>query len=242
MKALTGKGQGRGLGRARTTGSGLHVEPRLPTNTRNIYVPKTGSGRTANKKTKQKTGKRQWASSRKGQPIQQHSDFRRNIVRRSTPRDKVLRVEKPLSSLDLNDWVKELGRKKFRGVFSRDNLPKRIRKEGCEIINLDDFSGPGTHWVCWRNMDEDVCEYFESFGLSMPAEVEEYLIKSGKSLFYSPDEIQERLSVLCGYTCLYYLFERQNGKSIFEVLHNPEFDLNNQMANYEFLKRYPSIK
>ena len=67
-------------------------------------------------------------------------------------------------------------------------------------------------------------------------------LKSGKTLFYSPDEIQERFSVLCGYWCLYYLFERQNGKSIFEVLHNSEFDLNNQIVNYEFLKRYFSIK
>ena len=193
-------------------------------------------------KKQKKTGKRQWASSRKEQSIQQHPNFRRNIVSRSAPRDKVAAVEKPLSSLDLNDWVKELGIKKFRGVFSRDNLSKNIRKEECGIINLDDFSGPGTHWVCWRNMDENVCEYFDSFGLSMPAEVEEYLIKSGKTLFYSPDEIQKRLSVLCGYWCLYYLFERQNGKSIFEVLHNLEFDLNNQIVNYEFLKRYFGIK
>ena len=123
MKALTGKGQG----------SGLHVEPRLPTNTINIYVPKTsrGAGGKANLK---KTGKRQWASSRKGQPIQQHSDFRRNIVAAERPaamksrlrkaRARGLAVEKPLSSRDLNDWVKELGIKKFRGVFSRDNLPK----------------------------------------------------------------------------------------------------------------------
>ena len=74
-------------------------------------------------------------------------------------------VEKPLSSIDLNDWVKELGKKKFKGVFSRDNLPKRIRKEESGIINLDDFSGPGTHWVCWRNVDENICEYFDSFGL-----------------------------------------------------------------------------
>ena len=34
MKALTGRGHGRGL----------HVDPFLPTNTRNIYIPKTGRG------------------------------------------------------------------------------------------------------------------------------------------------------------------------------------------------------
>ena len=171
------------------------------------------------------------------QPIQQHSDFRRNILSKGSG------VEKPLSSLDLNAWVEKLGIKKFRGVFSRDNLPKRIRKEECGIINLDNFSGPATHWVCWRNIEgEDICEYFDSFDLPMPTEVMEYLIKSGKTLFYSPDEIQERSSVLCGYWCLYYLFERQNGKSIFEVLHNPAFNPNNQMVNYEFIKKYFGIK
>ena len=40
-------------------------------------------------------------------------------------------------------------------------------------------------------MDKDICEYFDSFGLSMPTEDEEYLTKSEKTLFYSPDKIQE---------------------------------------------------
>ena len=204
------------------TGKGLHVGPHLPTNTRNIYVPKTGRGKK----------KRQRSSSREKQSVQQYFNNRSNIIN----------IEKPLSSIDLNKLIKEVNIKKFRGVFSRDNLPKRIRKEECGITNLDDFSGPGTHWVCWRNIDENVCEYFDSFGLSIPFEVKEYLMKSGKTLFYSPDEIQERLSVLCGYWCLYYLIERQNGKEIFEVLHNSEFSPNNQMVNYNFLKRYFNIK
>ena len=178
------------------TGRGLHVDPFLPTNTRNIYIPKEGKQREKLKKIKIWQGFTPWEE----QPIQQHSDFRRNIL------SKVSGVEKPLSSLDLNDWVEKLGIKKFRGVFSRDNLPKRIRKEECGIINLDDFSGPGTHWVCWRNIEgEDICEYFDSFGLPMPTEVMEYLIKSGKTLFYSPDEIQERSSVLCGYILLVFI-------------------------------------
>ena len=69
-------------------------------------------------------------------------------------------------------------------------------------------------------MDENICEYFDNFGLSIPFEVEECLMKSGTNVFYSPDEIQERSSVLCGYWCLYYLFERQNGKGIFDKLIN----------------------
>ena len=72
-------------------------------NTRNIYVPKTsgGAGGKANKKTKKKN-----LAKGSGLLLGKNSPFnnRRNIVR----------VDKPLSSLDLNDWVKELGIKKFR--------------------------------------------------------------------------------------------------------------------------------
>ena len=50
------------------------------------------------------------------------------------------------------EWVKRLGIKHFRGIYSRDGLLKKIRKE-CGIINLDDIQGPGTHWVCYRNID-----------------------------------------------------------------------------------------
>ena len=48
-------------------------------------------------------------------------------------------------------WIKKLGIKYLRGIYSRDRLPKKIKKE-CGIINLDDISGPGTHWVCYRNV------------------------------------------------------------------------------------------
>ena len=44
---------------------------------------------------------------------------------------------KPLSKFDLVDWVKRLDIKHFRGIYSRDGLPKKIRTE-CGIINLDD--------------------------------------------------------------------------------------------------------
>ena len=53
------------------------------------------------------------------------------------------------------NWVKKLGIKHFRAIYSRDGLPNKIKKE-CGIINLDDIQGPGTHWVCYRNIDNVV--------------------------------------------------------------------------------------
>ena len=99
------------------------------------------------------------------------------------------------------DWIKKLNIKHFRGIYSRDGLPHAIRKE-CGIINLDDMNGPGTHWVCYRNID-NVVEYFDPFGLIMPNEALEYFRTSGKRIVYSMDEIQNRSTVLCGYWCLY---------------------------------------
>ena len=145
------------------------------------------------------------------------------------------------------DWIKRLGIKHFRGIYSRDRLPKKIRKE-CGIINLDDITGPGTHWVCYRNLDggrhspqnppaawSGVIEYFDPFGLIMPNEVLDYFhTGSGKRIVYSMDEIQNRNTVLCGYWCLYYLFERQRGTSILDVIHNPHFDDDNS----DFIKAY----
>ena len=179
---------------------------------------------TKKKPTKKKEkGKR--SSARSKQSIQQHSVGWSHFV------------NKPLSNYDLKNWVKQLGIKYFRGVFSKDVLPKQIKNKDCGIINLDDHIGPGTHWVCYRNIDR-FCEYFDSFGLMMPTEVSEYIGTSGKQLVYSGDEIQERDSVLCGYWCLYYLLERQKGRSILDTIHNSKFDMSDTSVNHRFIINY----
>ena len=216
-------------------GSGLQVDRGSSTNTRSVYVPPTQGegyypppfigtwenpiGMGVKKKAKKKV-QRQRNSVGKKQPIQLNSLDRRHFV------------IKPLSNFDLMDWVKKLNLRHFRGIFSRDNLPQKIKKE-IGIINLDDMQGPGTHWVCYRNLDS-VVEYFDPFGLIMPNEALKYFKSAEKHIVYSLDEIQNRNTVLCGYWCLYYLFERQNGKSILDVIHNPHFDNDNS----DFIKAY----
>lgn len=135
------------------------------------------------------------------------------------------------------DWIKKLGIKHFRGIYSRDGLPQKIRKE-CGIINLDDMLGPGTHWCAYRNIG-NVVEYFDPFGLIMPTEAKRYFMTAGKPIIYSIDEIQNRDTVLCGYWCLYYLLERQRGKSILEIIHNPHFDKDYSDFIIQYFSRKP---
>ena len=225
------------------TGKGLHVEKSRPTRSRNVYVPPTqGRGRNSSMMMpwqpppfigswknpiglgiKKKEGKR--SSARSKQSLQQHSVGRSHFI------------NKPLSNHDLKKSVKQLGIKYFRGVFSKDLLPTQIKKKECGIINLDNHIGPDTHWVAYRNIDR-FCEYFDSFGLKMPLEVKKYMATSGKRLVYSTDEIQERDSVLCGYWCLYYLLERQKGRSILDTIHNAEFDMSDTSVNHRFIINY----
>ena len=180
------------------------------------------------KKKEAKGKKGQRTAIRKKQPIQQHTINRSNSVKF---------INKPLSNFDLLNWVDYLGIKHFKGVFSRDSLPNQIKKNECGIVNLDSKIGPGTHWVAYRNSKEKI-EYFDPFGLEMPFEVAQYLHTNDKQIYYSGDEIQDRDSVLCGYWCLYYLHERQKGVSMLDVIHNAEFDMNNQSINHRFIINY----
>ena len=124
---------------------------------------------------------------RKKQSIQCNSDYWPNFV------------NKALSNFDLQGWIDKIGIKHFRSIYSRDASPNTIYEKECGIINLDDIEGEGTHWVCYRNLEKNLLEYFDPFGLIMPYEIRDYLLTSGKKIIYSQDEIQNRETVLCGY-------------------------------------------
>ena len=50
----------------------------------------------------------------------------------------------PLTNFEIEKYYKNEPR--FNGVFSRNNLPKKIN-DGAYIINLDEYADVGTHWI-----------------------------------------------------------------------------------------------
>ena len=105
------------------------------------------------------------------------------------------------TNVELIDSVKKLRIHSFRGVFVRDALPRKPNKNESGILNLDDSSGNGTHWVLWyRKNNENF--YFDSYGIQPPLELRQYL-KS--SIFYNTEKIQPKGQVLCGHLCLHVL-------------------------------------
>ena len=65
----------------------------------------------------------------------------------------------PLTNFEIQKYQNE---SRFNGVYSRDNLTKI--KGGAYIINLDEYSDIGTHWVALYVHNDDVT-YFDSFGV-----------------------------------------------------------------------------
>ena len=125
------------------------------------------------KKTTTKKGRR--IAFRKKQYIQKYPSSEHTVVKF---------IDKPLTNFDLINLIKKLKIKHFRGIFSRDTLPNQINEPEIGIVNLDSHIGSGTHWICYRNVDKQICEYFDSFGLIMPSEIQKYLQRSDDKIIY----------------------------------------------------------
>ena len=120
----------------------------------------------------------------------------------------------PLSNIQLVDAAHKLKISNFRGVFLRDELPKRPRMNESGILNLDRSSGDGTHWVCWiKNGNRKM--YFDSYGLLPPTEIIKYL---NNNVYYNSERVQPDNQVFCGHLCLYVMKKINEGLGFQEVV------------------------
>ena len=105
----------------------------------------------------------------------------------------------PLTNFEIQKYYKNEPR--FNGVYSRDNLPKI--KDGAYIINLDEYSDIGTHWVTLHVNNNDVTSC-DSFGVEhIPEEIKIFI--NNKNIKTNIFRIQAYDSVMCGYFCIRFI-------------------------------------
>ena len=81
----------------------------------------------------------------------------------------------PLTNFEMLKYYKNKPR--FNGVFSKSNLPKKI-KDGACIINLHEYADVGTHWIASFCKKIEIV-YFNSFGVEyIPEEIKEFIENS----------------------------------------------------------------
>ena len=77
----------------------------------------------------------------------------------------------PLTNFEIQKYYQNEPR--FNGVYSRDNLPKI--KDGAYVINLDEYSDIGTHWIALY-VKNNIVTYFDSFGVEhIPKEIKTFI-------------------------------------------------------------------
>lgn len=64
---------------------------------------------------------------------------------------------RPLTNIDLIKIAKILKIPYFCGVFMRNALPQSgVKTNEAAIVNLDDKTGSGTHWIAYRKTGKNV--------------------------------------------------------------------------------------
>ena len=102
----------------------------------------------------------------------------------------------PLTNFEIQKYYQNEPR--FNGVYSRDNLPKI--KDGAYVINLDEYSDIGTHWVALYVNNNNVT-YFDSFGVEhIPKEIKIFI--NNKNITTNIFRIEAYDSIMCGYFCI----------------------------------------
>ena len=104
---------------------------------------------------------------------------------------RFLMVTHTLKDFEIEKYYENKAR--FNGVYSKNNLPKKIKDEAY-IINLDEYADEdeGTHWIalsCNRRRNSE--------------EIKEFI--GNKSIIANIFRVQANSSVLCQYFCIGFI-------------------------------------
>ena len=129
--------------------------------------------------------------------------------------------------------------KYFLGVFARNELPQNFSYPACFVLNTEDRTKSGEHWLAIHYNENGYCNFFDSYGLP-PAyyKLETYLKKTSSRWTWNMKRVQG-LSQYCGFYCVFYLLLKCRGRSdeFFEKfnsnLNQNDTFISNQIKNFK---------
>jgi len=128
-----------------------------------------------------------------------------------------------LSNFQINEYFSK--NKRFGGCYCKDELVDKKPGNKFWIINMQDSNdGNGSHWVLVYDCEKGSrgsskrSIYFDSYGISPPEEIKEFMRKSKKPLVYSDAQYQTLDSSNCGYYCIDTINRLEKGQSLESIL------------------------
>ena len=141
----------------------------------------------------------------------------------------IFNADHPLTNFEIMKYYENESR--FNGVYSKI-------KDGAYVINLDEYSDIGTHWVALGVNINNVA-YFDSFGVEhIPKEIKAFF--KNKNVKTNIFRIQAYDSIMCGYFCIAFIDFMLKGKSLTEYTNL--FSPNEFKKNELFYEQYIFIK
>jgi hypothetical protein len=123
----------------------------------------------------------------------------------------------------------------FGGIYSKDLLPKPLRRGTFYIVNIQDHDdGNGTHWVVFYHNNPLTSIYFDSFGFVAPIQVENRI----KPYIFNNAEVQDYNSSACGYfyiAFIKFLHRKQDKQETYKAF--LKLFKNETVKNDKILKR-----
>ena len=122
---------------------------------------------------------------------------------------------------------------RFNGIYSSDNLSEKI-KDGPYVINLDEYSDIGTHWIALYVNNKTVT-YFDSFGVDhIPKEIKKFI--NNKNIIANILRLQAYDSIMCRYFCMGCINFMLEGKTLTDFINL--FSTNNFKENDDIILNY----
>ena len=122
---------------------------------------------------------------------------------------------------------------RFNGVYSRDNFPNEI-KDGVYVINLDEYSDIGPHWIALY-VNTKTVTYLHSFGVGhIPKEIKKII--NNKNIIANVFRLQAYDSVMCGYFCIGFVDFMLKGNDLTDFTNL--FSPNNFKKNDDIILNY----
>ncbi len=147
-----------------------------------------------------------------------------------------------MNTIELIDILSKdkFSRKLFCGVLPIDELKNlKFRKPCSLIINTDESSKPGEHWIALFITRNGYLEYFDSYGNKpFKKEIFQFIKKHRMKLTYNKKKIQNSLSINCGKFSLLFLLLRARGLSMKKIIKLFVNNKNNDLLINNIFSKY----
>lgn len=123
----------------------------------------------------------------------------------------------------------------FVKVVPANEIPQHDQYPYAVVINTDQSSEPGTHWVAVYVASNEQVEYFDSYGNIPNSDIGSFMQAFRYSKFHK-NKFQSLTSGVCGHYCVYFLVKRCSGQSFEDVVERLRKHENPDKLVYNFTR------